>query len=165
MKYFTMGTYVGGHKAPHRREWSSQGSLGIEGGLFGLALALTLVHWQSLGHVCWLLGSVMGCGGVLWVLDLLSQACRPLGLGSNLSSASTLPCGVPTSCLCVLTHPLGASSKLGRVLPALSLLILLTASTSLLALPPTAITNLSTSSEYYLSILLAILSFSTFSMM
>ena len=51
------------------------------GELFGLALALTLPG-QSLGVVCWLLGSVIGSGGVLWVLDLLPQVFRPPTLKS-----------------------------------------------------------------------------------
>ena len=136
---------------------------------FGLALALTLPV-QFLGCVCWfslVMGSVIGSGGVLWVLDrgerplpLLPLACRPPCLGINLSSASSLPCGVPTSCLFVLACLFGASSKFGRVLPVLPLSILLTASISLLALPPTATTILSSSSEYSLSSY--ILSSSTF---
>ena len=75
-------------------------------------------------------------------LPLPPQVCRPPSPGINLSHASALPCGVPTSCLSAHVCPFGSCSKFGRVLPALPLSILLTASTSLLTLPPTAATIL-----------------------
>ena len=93
-------------------------------------------------------------------LPLPPQACRAPGPGLNISHASALPHGVPTSCLPALVCSFEACSKFGRILPALPLSILLTASTSLLALPPTAATIVSSSDQ---SILLAdILSSSTF---
>ena len=112
---------------------------------------------------------VIGSGGVLCVLDreerplpLPPQACRPPGPRINLSHASALPHGVPTSCLSAHVCPFGACSKFGRVLPALPLSILLTASTSLLTLPPTIATILS-SSDHSLLLLSDILSSTFFS--
>ena len=52
-------------------------------GVLGLALALNLVHWGSLGLVCQLSGSVMVSGALL-VWDLLPKACSPPGLLSNM---------------------------------------------------------------------------------
>ena len=84
-----MGASMGDHKAPDRREWSLWGGLSV-GGVLGLTLGLTLVHWGSLGLVCQLSCSVMVPGALL-VWDLLSQVCSPPCLLTNASTWLSSP--------------------------------------------------------------------------
>ena len=158
---------MGDHKVPHKREmvlmgksrwgrgvsWSCPYTNSSPWAVFrSCLLVVGFCHWSWRG--------TMGIGSSS--PSLLDPLALELIYLMPLPSHMVYP---PPACVFLLIH-LGLLLNVeGSSLLSLSLLILLTVSTSLLALPPTAATNLSSSLEYSLSILLAILSFSTFSMM
>ena len=111
--YFTIGTSVGCHRVPHRRGMV----------LMGKSWHGRMVIWSCpCPYSTWVVLVLGTCllFVLLWVqeryygywmgerpLPLPLQACRPSGLGINLSSASALPHGVPTCCLFALACPFG----------------------------------------------------------
>ena len=115
--YLTMWTSVGVIRHPTGGEWSSRGSLGVGGVIWPCPCSYSsaLVVFRScllIVRFChWFWRDTMGIG----------PSSPSLETPNLLSNVSALPHGIPTTCLWVLTHPYGASSKFGKVFLALSL--------------------------------------------